>query len=439
MLKENLKNINYGFVIIPLLLSAIGLIFIYSSGIFPDGSNSGQYLKQLIWMVIGLGLSFGIMTLDYYQLVENAEVFYLIGIIVLIATLILGKTIRGAKSWFGVAGMGIQPSEIMKLFFILLLAKFFSNASPTENKIRTFVISLIMLGIPLGLILLQPDLGTSLVFVGIYIIMSFLGMPDGRYVKYILFTGLVTAVLVLGNAYYKFYFLEMFQTRIEFFDIFFNFNTMLIIAVSMFLYTLVAVILEFFNPVEIIRKILPFTIIAGIGFGVAALSTMVLKPYQWKRLLVFLNPEFDRWGAGYNIIQSKIAIGSGGFAGKGIFRGTQNILGFLPEKSTDFIFSIISEESGFLGGTFVIVLFCIYFYLIIRNIANAHDKEGMLISAGILGMFFIHFIINIGMTLGTAPVTGLPLPFVSYGGSSYLTFILAAALLSNIYSRRFVH
>ena len=439
MLKENLKNINYGFIIIPLLLSAIGLIFIYSSGIYPDGSNSGQYLKQIIWMVIGLGLSVGIMTLDYYQLVENAEIFYLIGILVLAATLIIGKSIRGAKSWFGVAGLGIQPSEIMKLFYILLLAKFFSNASPTENRFRTFVISLVMLGIPLGLILLQPDLGTSLVFLGIYIIMSFIGMPDGRYVKYIVFTGLVTAILVLGNAYYKFYFLEMYQTRIEIFDILFNFNTMLIIAIAMFLYTLVAVILEFFNPVEIIRKILPFTIIAGIGFGVAAVSNVILKPYQWKRLLVFLNPEFDRWGAGYNIIQSKIAIGSGGFAGKGIFRGTQNLLGFLPEKSTDFIFSIISEEAGFLGGAFVIALFCIYFFMIIRTIANAHDKEGMLISAGILGMFFIHFIINIGMTLGTAPVTGLPLPFVSYGGSSYLTFILAAALLSNIHSRRFVH
>ncbi|OHD56255.1 MAG: rod shape-determining protein RodA [Spirochaetes bacterium GWF1_51_8] len=439
MLKENLKNINLGLIIIPLVLSVIGLIFIYSSGIIPDGSNTGQYIKQIIWMVAGIGLAILILSMDYSQLVEVAEILFLIGIVVLLATLVIGKTIRGAKSWFGVGGLGIQPSEIMKIFFILLLAKFFSNASPVENKFRTFVISIVMLALPLGLILLQPDLGTSLVFLGIYIVMSFLGMPDDRYIKYIMLTGLVTSILVLGNAYYKFYFLEMFQSKIELFEIIFNFNTMLIVAISMFLYTIVAVVLEFFNPVEIIRKILPFTVIAGISFGVGAVSTVLLKPYQWKRLLVFLNPEFDRWGAGYNIIQSKIAIGSGGFAGKGIFRGTQNILGFLPEKSTDFIFSIISEESGFLGGTIVIALFCIYFLYILRTVSNANDKEGMLISAGILGMFFIHFLVNIGMTLGTAPVTGLPLPFVSYGGSSYLTFIIAAALLANIHSRRFVH
>jgi len=152
-----------------------------------------------------------------------------------------------------------------------------------------------------------------------------------------------------------------------------------------------------------------------------------------------INPEFDKKKAGYNVIQSKIAIGSGGFFGKGLFRGTQNILGFLPEKSTDFIYSIIGEELGFFGGSIVMALFIIYFYYIIKTIKNAKDKEGMLISTGIMAMFFVHFFINIGMSLGITPVTGLPLPFISYGGSSYITFIGASALLLNIYSRRFVH
>lgn len=134
-----------------------------------------------------------------------------------------------------------------------------------------------------------------------------------------------------------------------------------------------------------------------------------------------------------------IAVGSGRFRGKGIFRGSQNTLGFLPEKSTDFIFSIISEELGFIGASFIMFLFITYFYYINKTIQNAKDKEGMLVATGIFAMFFIHFIINVGMTMGWAPVTGLPLPFISYGGSSFLTFIMGAALVSNIYSHRFVH
>jgi rod shape determining protein RodA len=165
----------------------------------------------------------------------------------------------------------------------------------------------------------------------------------------------------------------------------------------------------------------------------------VLKPYQWKRILVMINPEFDSKGAGYNIIQSKIAIGSGGFFGKGLFRGTQNILGFLPEKNTDFIFSIICEELGFVGSTLVIGLFLLYFYYILRTIRQAKDKEGMLIATGILAMFFTHFVVNIGMTLGITPAAGLPLPFISYGGSSLITFLCSSAFLANIYSNRFVH
>ena len=439
MLRDNIKNVNYGFIIIPLVLSIIGLIFVYSAGIKPDGTNTGQFIKQLIWVLAGIGIAVFILSIDYYQLVETAEILYIIGIISLIITLVFGKTIRSSRSWLGFAGLGIQPSELMKILYIVFFAKYLANAPVMEKKLQVFAISFGIVLAPMALILLQPDLGTSIVFMVIFIVMSFMGMPDDRFIRYLVITIGVTGMIVLANAYYQFYYLEGGGAHIEILDIAFSFNVLIIIAIVFFVYTIIAIGIEFFNPIDITRKILPYAIIGGSSFLISAVALKILKPYQWKRLLVFLNPEFDKLGAGYNLIQSKIAIGSGGFFGKGIFRGTQNILGFLPEKGTDFIFSIIGEEVGFFGGGLVLILFAVYFYYNIKTITSAKDREGMLIASGILAMFFTHFIINTGMALGTAPITGLPLPFVSYGGSSYLVFIIASALLLNIYSRRFVH
>ncbi len=444
MLKDNLKNVSYGFIVIPLVLSIIGLVFIYSTGIRAEDGTIGpffesQFFKQLTWFIIGLGISIFILSVDYFQLAEIGEYFYITGIVMLIITLVFGKEVRGAKSWLGVGGLGIQPSEIMKLFYILFYAKFLSRAPLGEKKIQTFLISLGILLLPLGLIMLQPDLGTGIVFFMIFLFMSYMGMNNEKFLNYILIIVAATGVLVLGRAYYEFYYLQMGGKELAFFKGLFSFSTLLAVTLVTFLYSLVSIIIGFFHPVKIISKILPFTLIIGSTSLFSATAIKVLKPYQWKRLLAFVSPELDRWGAGYNIIQSMIAVGSGRFRGKGIFRGSQNTLGFLPEKSTDFIFSIISEELGFLGASLIMGLFVAYFYYINKTINNAKDKEGMLIATGIFAMFFIHFIINVGMTLGWAPVTGLPLPFISYGGSSFLTFIIGAALVSNIYSHRFVH
>lgn len=438
MFKDLFKNVGLGFILIPLLLSFIGLVFIYSTGITPDGSNTNLYLKQFVWICIGLAFAFLILNIDYYRLVETSTVYYIIGLILLIITVLFGKNIRGSKSWLGFAGLGIQPSEIMKVFYILYFARFLSNAQVVERKTRVFFISLGILLLPLGLIMLQPDLGTAIVFVAIFIVMTYIGFADDTYIRYIVSIGVISTVILLGVAFYKYY-LEKGGDSIAVINILFSFNTLFIIALTMFLYSAIALFIDFFNPVEIIKKLLPYTAIIGVSFFFASMAVLVLKPYQWKRILVMINPEFDRAGAGYNIIQSMIAIGSGGFFGKGLFRGTQNTLGFLPEKNTDFVFSIISEELGFVGSVLIMALFIFYFYYIIRTIQSAKDKEGMLIASGILAMFFIHFTINVGMTLGFTPATGLPLPFISYGGSSYIAFISAAALLSNIYSRRFVH
>lgn len=444
MPQTNVRSFHYGYVIVPVILSIFGLIFAYSTGISAEDGTIGpffqsQFFRQLVWVIVGLIIAGIILSLDYFQLAEMSEWFYIGGIVALIAVLLFGVRVRGAKSWLGFGSLGIQPSEIMKLCYILFFAKYLSNAPIKEQKTKVILISSALVLLPLGLVMLQPDLGTSIVFVVTYILMIYFGFKENTFTKYVMITGVVMVVLVLSTAYYHFYYLESGGASMKFFDLMLSFETMLIIAVTMFAYSGIAVLINTFRPVEIVKKILPFTIITGISFFVSAVGIKVLKEYQWKRLLVFINPEFDHWGAGYNIIQSKISIGSGGFLGQGIFRGTQNILGFLPEKSTDFVFSILAEEMGFFGASIVIGLFAYYFYLLLKAIQSSKDTTGKLICAGVLAMFFIHFFINVGMALGVAPATGLPLPFISYGGSSYLTFIIGSALVANIYNKRFVH
>ncbi len=438
MFKDIFKNISPALIIIPLFLSLIGLIFIYSSGINPDGSNSGQFIRQIIWIIIGCSMALLIMNIDYFRMVETANYYYITGIVLLIISFIFGKNIRGHKSWLGIGGLGIQFSEIMKVAYILFFAKYLANAPINEKKNQVFIISVLILIAPLTFILLQPDFGTTMVYLSMFLIMSYFGMADDTYVKYIISIGILSLLLLFAVGYYKYY-QRNGGSNIEILEILFNFNTFFIIALTMFLYSTIAIIIDFFRPVKIVKTILPYTICSAITFFISSIALKIFKPYMWNRILVMFSPEFDKSGAGYNIIQSKIAIGSGGFFGKGFFHGTQNILGFLPEKNTDFIFSIISEEIGFVGGCLIIGLFAFYFYIIIRTVQSAKDKEGMLIASGILAMFFVHLFINLGMTLGITPAAGVPLPFISYGGSSYITFMCAAALVSNIYSRRFVH
>jgi len=438
MWKRIFKNVDWFLVLIPLLLTLIGILFIYSTGITVTGENTNKYLRQLVWVGISIGFMIVILWVDYYRWVELSSYFYILGIVLLVLTLLVGKNIRGSRSWFGVGGLGIQASEVMKIFVILFLAKYLANAPVIEKRIQAFVMSALIVLVPVGLILLQPDLGTSLVYVAIFLAMSYVGLVDTRFIRYLLIVGILGALVILSIAMYK-YSLEIGHAHVPVIDILIDFKTLLSVALALLLYSLFTAVIDFFNPVPWIKKILPISLFSGMGFVMAAAAVKVLKPYQWKRILVMINPEFDRAGAGYNVIQSRIAIGSGGIFGKGLFRGTQNQLGFLPEKDTDFIFSIICEELGLIGAILVLSLFFLYFSSMFTIIKEAKDKEGVLVTVGIFTMFATHVIINTGMALGILPATGLPLPFISYGGSAYLAFAMGAALLMNIHSRRFVH
>lgn len=359
--KKLIKNIDLGIVISVTLLVVAGIIAIASATGVSYGGSLGYVKTQIAAFILGIiGIVF-VLLIDYNTFGEMEKVIYIINILLLVAVLVFGKEVKGAKSWIVLGSIRFQPSEIVKIGFILTFAKQLEKREGTLDTIKG-ILPLILYIIPiLGLILKQPDFGTALVF----IFFSFF-------------------MLYAAGMNYKFIF--------------------------------------------------------GMG-ALGILSFPVLwfyyfKPFQKHRIMVFFNPELDPLGKGYHVIQSKIAIGSGQFLGKGLFKGTQNNLGFIPERHTDFIFSVIGEELGLLGSIVIILLF---FWLIMRCMYIAKiskDSYGKYICVGVMAMFLFHILENIGMTIGIMPVTGIPLPFISAGGSSLLTNMISIGLVLNVGMRR---
>jgi rod shape determining protein RodA len=349
----------------------------------------------------------------------------------LLFTCFFGKVVNGARSWLGFGSLGIQPSEFGKIVFILFLAWFLDN-SRGMNQTRRFLLALGILLLPIGLILLQPDLGTASVYIPIFIVMCFLAGVPVRYLLVIIGAGILTIVFTVLPVWAD----EIYGKPLRFIQIFSSTKLrMLVVAAS----ALIAALgffgyLQFRNRyylvIAYIFAVITFALLASIGAG------KVLKEYQIKRLIVFLDPNTDPRGAGWNIIQSKIAIGSGNLWGQGFLHGTQSHYRFLPQHNTDFIFSILSEEWGFVGGIVVFVLYFVILLRIIIIINSTVNFYAALLAAGIFGMFFFHFMVNIGMVMGMMPITGIPLLFLSYGGSSLWTAMICVGLLMGINSRR---
>jgi len=349
----------------------IGLAALYSASHDNVRVSQNIFYDQLLCAVVGLLIMYLLGKIDYRRFYDVAYLFYVLNIILLVLVLFSGRYALGARRWMEIGGLSFQPSELMKLSLILMLGRYFSNHRPTlafEFSSRTQVlffdlmVPFMITLVPMMLILKQPDLGTSLLLFGIFLIM-------------------------------------VFATTLE--------------------YSYIAGFL-------------------GICLVAVPFAWNYLKDYQKDRLLVFLNPNIDPLGAGYTIIQSKIAIGSGQIFGKGWLAGTQNQLNFLPERHTDFIFSVIGEEWGVIGTLLVVTL---YFFLIhcSLNIANqVKDKFGMFVSIGIVAILVLQVVINVGMVLGLFPIVGLTLPFMSYGRTSFILFILMMGFLLNLSKRRTV-
>jgi len=369
MLKINrrlLKNFDWGTFSIAILLSIIGIMTIYSATrpLLP-ADQPNYHIKQIYWLLLGITALFLIVSFDYIWLSRFSYPLYAGGLVLLLAVLFAGKTGLGAQRWLTIGPLSFQPSEIFRLLFIVVLARHFLEISGAMGLASVVKVFLAFTCIPLLIILKQPDLGTALIILVMFVSLSVI-------------KGLQKKVIVL----------------------------LIVIGVLS----------------------IPF---------IGSIMWEGLKDYQKNRLVAFMEPEADPAGIGYHINQSKVAIGSGGLLGKGYMQGTQGPFRFLPEKQTDFIFAVFAEEWGHVGS---ILLLLIYLALILRGLdtaLKAKDEFGRLLAAGITTMFSTYFFINVGMTLGIMPVVGIPLPFMSYGGTALLSNFIAAGVLINIRTRRF--
>ncbi len=438
MKRGSLFSLDIPILVSVILLVVIGILFIYSSNTDADGTiKKDEFVRQIFWAVLGLVLLFVFSFLNYLHLRDYALVIYLVllgGLVVtLLVNLVINPDSRRPSSWLGIGGIGIQPSEFAKLATILFLGSFLSRIGARIRELPYFLLAFLICLVPMLLILLQPDMGTALVFIPILVAMTWVAGTKRRYIVFLLLTGLFMIFFSIQPELSKYFHLF----ALPFFKIMSVTNYLLIAAGVVFLIGLLAALGYY-----IFRE--PYYYWIMYGAGVAVLSSLggligrvMLAGYQVMRLIIFLDPYIDRKGEGYNIIQSITAVGSGGLFGRGFRNGTMSQLKYVPVQSNDFIFSIIAEEWGFIGGLLVFGLFVILLYRSLRILKNTADSYAQYVGVGIIGMIFYHCVINIGMNMGLMPITGIPLFFVSYGGSALLTGLMSVGIILNIYFRRY--
>lgn len=358
-----LTHFDWVLLLLVCLLAGIGILNLFSATSTWSEAVTPVYVKQFYWLCIGLSIALFISLFDYRKLEYFATPLYVVNVLLLVAVLVVGKTSMGATRWLNLGFFNLQPSEVMKVVLIVTFARHFTRKGNFRGQgLPELMTPFALLGVPVLLIMAQPDLGTAML---------------------LLFIG-GTMMLFIG-----------------------------------------------------IRRRSLITL-AVLGAGAVVGGWFQLRDYQKERIRTFLDPERDPLGSGYHIIQSKIAVGSGGFFGKGFMAGTQSQLSFLPERHTDFAFSVFAEEWGFFG---CILLLALYLFLIIRGIhiaRRASDRFGMFLAVGVVAMLFWHMVVNLGMVIGLLPVVGVPLPLFSYGGTSMVTTMIGVGILLNISMRRFM-
>ena len=359
------RHIDPLLILAALVLSGIGLLFVYSATFHraPEGAQAMYVQRQSLSLLVGVAAAVVVATIDYRHFRVWSPVAYL-GSLVLLGIVLTQPQVRGASAWIAVGGFQFQPSEVAKIGLILALAALFAERHASALGLRAVVEAVVLSAVPMGLILLQPDFGTFMVFVAVVFVVLLLARVRIRYLVLLAALGLAA--------------------------------------------------------------------IAG------AWQLDLVKDYQIERLTTFLRPDAaDPQSAYWNVAQAQIAVGSGQLSGQGLFRGTQSALGYVPENHTDFIFTVVGEETGFIGS---LVLLAAYALLVSRGLriaAMSRDTFGTLLAGGIVGVFVFQLLINVGMNIGIMPVTGLPLPFVSYGGTSLIVSLAMVGLLQNVHMRRF--
>lgn len=362
MNKRWLRRLDFTLIFAAVTIILTSLVVI-GSATHINASSVGKFgfvQRQGVFALLNIALAVFLMNFDYKMLQRYGMKLYWINLVLLLAVMLFGHSALGAQRWIQLGPVTIQPSEFSKIIMIVSLAALLEDKVGKLNTFQDLVPIALFVAVPFLLVLKQPDLGTSLVFIAI-----FLGMVFAAGVR----------LRLLG-------------------------------------------------------------LLFGAGLLASPILWHFLKDYQKMRILVFLDPNVDPLGSGYHIIQSEIAIGSGQLFGKGLFEGTQSQLDFLPENHTDFIFAVVGEELGFIGAAFLLLMYLVLLWRGIRIAQEASDTFGMLLAVGITSMLAFHVLVNIGMTMGIMPVTGIPLPLMSYGVSALSTNIMAIALLLNIYMKK---
>lgn len=392
-------------ILVALALTAFGVMMVYSAGQtdVPSAAARGAWIRQLVWLGIGIVGAAIVFRVNFRILEWAAPGLYILGVVLLLLTLFVGTgagTAAGSKSWLSIGGIRIgQPVEVAKLGTIFLLARYLSSLREPLRTLRGLVTPMLLAGVPLVLVMLQPDLGSAIVFVGILFAMLFWSGVSARLLL-LLASPAVSLLLAADTRWWGAWMLLLF-----------------VLLVLWRAYVSEGVLIYLVNS----------------AMGVLAIILWNrLKPYQQDRLITFLNPESDPVNAGYQAIQSKVAIGSGGLLGTGFLDGPQKRLAYLPEQYTDFIFAVVGEELGFVGVVAALGLFLMFFWILLRIARRATDPFSSLVVFGILGLLFTHLFENVGMTINVMPITGIPLPFFSYGGSFLLSCALAVGLVLRV-------
>jgi rod shape determining protein RodA len=383
-------------------LVLIGLMSIYSATF--DINNAANFYRQAVWSGIGFVLMMVVALIPLRTIQRLSIIIYFIVVAVLTILLIIGITVKGSRSWFGIGGIGGQPSEFAKIATVLAFASYLARTDISLSNIRHLCIALSIFALPMLLILLQPDLGTTIVFFMVLLPLLYWASAS----NFVLVAILAPILSAFG---------ALFGT------------TQFLIAVF-----IAAVLLYFFRQNKFGIAIV-FAITIAVGLSVQIVYDR-LPTYQQRRISAFLHPEADQLGAGYNVAQSKIAIGSGGLLGKGFLKGTQTQLNYIPEQWTDFVFCVPGEEFGFLGASAILALFIA---LIVHGLwiaSISRNRFSSLAAIGITGIIATHTIVNVGMSMGLMPVIGIPLPFLSYGGSALAANMIMVGLLMNFYTNR---
>ena len=386
-------------------LAFFGIAMVYSAGVLdvPNSVVRGLWRQQLLWFVLGMIAIPFVLRIPVIWLEWAAQPVYATAVVLLVLTLAIGTgagTAASVQGWLAIGPIRIQPSEFAKIGVIMMLARVLGSWREAPRTLWALWKPIGVVMLPMGLVMLQPDLGTGLVFGSILIGMLFwAGTPQPTI--FFLVSPVIGLFLSISWWIWGIYFV------------------------------LLGLALAFLYKPYLSEGVT--IMVANFVAGTVALPLWnKLEPYQKNRFLVFLDPNIDARGAGYNLIQSRVAIGSGGWTGKGWLDGSQKRLAFLPEQHTDFIFAVIGEEWGFLGVSFVLITFGLIFWRLVRIAERSSDPFASLVPFGLFGSWFAHVLVNVGMVVGIMPITGIPLPFISYGGSFLLVNVLAMAIVQRI-------